>query len=74
MDTATTVPGIGERKMLLVSSDTFSGMYEFNSAANLDMMRTWNYISQKNMWETQEGKTLHWRYKTKTKQAQSSKL
>lgn len=41
-DTATTVPGIGDRRMLLVSSATFSGMKELSCAANLDRMRTWN--------------------------------
>lgn len=42
-DTATTEPGIGERSRLLVSSGTFSGMKEFNCAANLDRTRTLNY-------------------------------
>lgn len=32
-ETATTVPGIGDLRMLLVSSSTFSGMYLFSSAA-----------------------------------------
>lgn len=39
-ETATTVPGIGERRMLLVSSATFSGMKALSCAANLDRMRT----------------------------------
>lgn len=46
-ETATTVPGIGDRRMLLVSSATFSGMKEFSCAANLDRMRTWNCLFQK---------------------------
>ena len=42
-DTATTDPGMGERRMLLVSSGTFSGMKELSSAASGDRTRTLNY-------------------------------
>lgn len=45
-DTATTVPGMGERRMLLVSSGSFSGMKEFSLEANLDKTRTLNWESQ----------------------------
>lgn len=34
-DTATTAPGIGDLKMLEVSSSAFSGMYLLSSAASL---------------------------------------
>lgn len=45
-ETATTTPGIGERRMLLVSSATFSSMNLFSSAASLVKMCTL-YLKEK---------------------------
>lgn len=49
-ETATTTPGIGERRMLLVSSVTFSSMNLFSSAASLVKMCTL-YLKEKSIKE-----------------------
>lgn len=49
-ETATTTPGIGERRMLLVSSVTFSSMNLLSSAASLVKMCTL-YLKEKSIKE-----------------------
>ena len=63
-DTATTEPGMGERRMLLVSSGTFSGMKELSSAASGERTRTLNYThtDRERDREREKHTRLKWQY------------
>lgn len=60
-DTATTDPGMGERRILLVSSGTFSGMCLLRDAASLLNTRSlnWTHETQRNGYTDRE-RTLWW--------------